>query len=69
MVKTTNGSKLQDIIYNLVIEAKNQQCDVFNCLDIMENKSIFQNLKFKIGDGKLHYYLYNYSIGNDIVLS
>lgn len=57
---------IQDLIYNLVIEAKNQQCDVFNCLDIMDNKSIFENLKFKIGDGKLHYYLYNYSIGNEL---
>ena len=34
--------------------------DVFNALDVMENKSVFEALKFGIGDGNLHYYLYNY---------
>ncbi len=52
---------MQELMNNLLIEANNQHCDVFNCLDLMQNKSIFENLKFKIGDGKLHYYLYNYN--------
>ena len=26
----------------------------------MENKTVFEALKFGIGDGNLHYYLYNY---------
>ena len=34
--------------------------DVFNALDVMENKTVFEALKFGIGDGNLHYYLYNY---------
>ena len=34
--------------------------DVFNSLDIMENKSVFEDLKFGIGDGNLHYYFYNW---------
>jgi len=29
----------------------------------MKNKPMFENLKFGIGDGNLHYYLYNYSMG------
>lgn len=52
---------MQELMNNLLVEANNQHCDVFNCLDLMQNKSIFENLKFKIGDGKLHYYLYNYN--------
>ncbi|ETN83870.1 Myristoyl-CoA:protein N-myristoyltransferase domain protein [Necator americanus] len=34
--------------------------DVFNALDLMENASILEELKFGIGDGNLQYYLYNW---------
>lgn len=34
--------------------------DVFNALDLMENKLFLENLKFGIGDGNLQYYLYNW---------
>lgn len=34
--------------------------DVFNALDIFENKAILEKLKFGIGDGSLRYYLYNW---------
>ena len=34
--------------------------DVFNSLDLMENETILQDLKFGFGDGELHYYMYNY---------
>jgi len=54
---------MQDLLANLLIEANNQKCDVFNCLDLMHNKPCMEPLKFGIGDGNLHYYLYNYSLG------
>ncbi|PIO64967.1 Myristoyl-CoA:protein N-myristoyltransferase domain protein [Teladorsagia circumcincta] len=34
--------------------------DVFNALDLMQNASILEELKFGIGDGNLQYYLYNW---------
>lgn len=34
--------------------------DVFNALDLMENKAFLEKLKFGIGDGNLQYYLYNW---------
>lgn len=34
--------------------------DVFNALDLMENKEFLEKLKFGIGDGNLQYYLYNW---------
>ena len=34
--------------------------DVFNALDLMENKDFLEKLKFGIGDGNLQYYLYNW---------
>ncbi|CAK5074662.1 unnamed protein product [Meloidogyne enterolobii] len=34
--------------------------DVYNALDLMENQSFLEELKFGIGDGNLQYYLYNW---------
>lgn len=34
--------------------------DVFNCLDLMENSTMLEKLKFGQGDGNLQYYLYNW---------
>lgn len=34
--------------------------DVFNALDLMDNKTFLEDLKFGIGDGNLHYYLFNW---------
>jgi glycylpeptide N-tetradecanoyltransferase len=33
---------------------------VFNALDLMDNRAFLESLKFGIGDGNLHYYLFNY---------
>ena len=40
--------------------------DVFNCLNIMQNRDFIQDLKFGIGDGILNYYMYNYLLGNEL---
>lgn len=45
--------------------------DVFNALDLMENKTFLEKLKFGVGDGNLQYYLYNWkcpSMGSEKVL-
>lgn len=34
--------------------------DVFNALDLMDNKQFLEQLKFGVGDGNLQYYLYNW---------
>ena len=57
-VVTTVGWK--KIMYDALILAKQLDFDVFNALDVMENKVFFEELKFKIGDGNLQYYLYNW---------
>lgn len=54
---TTNWT---DLIGDALILAKKMNFDVFNALDLMENSSFLENLKFGIGDGNLQYYLYNW---------
>ena len=52
--------KWEEIMYDALILAKKRNFDVFNALDVMENSIFLKELKFKIGDGHLQYYLYNW---------
>jgi len=49
-----------DLMGDALIVAKNAGFDVFNALDLMDNKEFLEKLKFGIGDGNLQYYLYNW---------
>eukprot|EP00871_Galdieria_phlegrea_P004373 jgi/Galph1/4937/GphlegSOOS_G3503.1 len=51
---------LEKLMFNALILAKREGFDVFNALDLMDNETIFKQLKFHPGDGFLHYYLYNW---------
>lgn len=58
---STTG-RLEQGMKDLLIIAKQEDFDVFNCLDLMENESFMKNLKFGVGDGRLQYYMYNYRV-------
>jgi len=49
-----------DLMQDTLTAAKNKGFDVFNALDLMDNKEFLEKLKFGIGDGTLQYYLYNW---------
>lgn len=49
-----------DLMADALTLAHIQGVDVFNALDAMENISVFEELKFGMGDGFLQYYLYNW---------
>ncbi|XP_006824917.1 glycylpeptide N-tetradecanoyltransferase 2-like isoform X2 [Saccoglossus kowalevskii] len=51
---------LIDLMQDALILAKQKDFDVFNALDLMDNKSFLEQLKFGVGDGNLQYYLYNW---------
>ncbi|KAM5273382.1 glycylpeptide N-tetradecanoyltransferase 1 [Ctenodactylus gundi] len=51
---------LLDLMSDALVLAKTKGFDVFNALDLMENKTFLEKLKFGIGDGNLQYYLYNW---------
>ncbi|KAA0194228.1 hypothetical protein HAZT_HAZT000760 [Hyalella azteca] len=48
------------LMQDALISAKNTKFDVFNALDLMENKVFLEKLKFGQGDGNLQYYMYNW---------
>ncbi|CAK9801387.1 Glycylpeptide N-tetradecanoyltransferase 1 [Anthophora quadrimaculata] len=49
-----------ELMTDALISARNLDFDVFNALDLMDNKEFLEPLKFGIGDGNLQYYLYNW---------
>ena len=55
-----NSVPMKTLLTDAMILAKQKDFDVFNALDVMENKTIFQDLKFGVGDGHLRYYFYNW---------
>ncbi|EXB38877.1 Glycylpeptide N-tetradecanoyltransferase 1 [Morus notabilis] len=57
---------LLQLMNDALIVAKQKDLDVFNALDVMENKSFLEELKFVLGGGQLHYYLYNYRVRNEL---
>jgi glycylpeptide N-tetradecanoyltransferase len=63
-----NSMSLTDLYRIALITAKNLGYDVFNTLDIMENKQIFEELLYAGGDGYLQYYLYNWKLKRTILM-
>lgn len=60
----TTKTPLIQLMNDALIVAKLKDFDVFNALDVMQNEVFLKELKFGPGDGKLHYYLYNYRMKN-----
>ncbi|SOS80968.1 peptide N-myristoyltransferase [Plasmodium sp. gorilla clade G1] len=56
----TTTTTFKNLIQDAICLAKRNNFDVFNALEVMDNYSVFQDLKFGEGDGSLKYYLYNW---------
>ena len=52
---------LTDLMRDCLILARDGGHDVFNALDLMQNGTFLEELKFGPGDGRLQYYLYNWA--------
>lgn len=60
----STATPLLQLMNDALIVSKQKDYDVFNALDVMQNETFLKELKFGPGDGKLHYYLYNYRVRN-----
>lgn len=55
------ATPMKQLLNDALIKARDHKFDVFNALDILENtRELLVDLKFGIGDGNLHYYLFNW---------
>lgn len=64
MLAVPGRTPLAQLMSDALVLAYNKGYDVFNALDLLENTSFLKDLKFGIGDGSLHYYLYNWRMSN-----
>lgn len=64
-------NKLEEIMKEVLWIAKEElKCDAFSVQTLMDNTpDIFENLGFLKGDGALHYYIVNWSFGNNVIES
>ena len=56
------SENIEDLVQDALILARDNGFDVFNALNVSENAQFLETLKFGIGDGDLHYYLYNWKL-------
>ncbi len=56
---STNTSPVM-LINDVIILAKNNGMDVLTAIDVMENKTVFDGLEFKLGTGCSYYNMYNW---------
>ena len=59
-VSTTQS--MDNLIKESLILAKNNNFDIYNILNLMDNNEFLDKLKFKITNGNLKYYLYNFNL-------
>lgn len=55
-------TNLKTLFKDALILAKQDNFDVFNVTEVMQHKRVLEDLMFKVGDGKLHHYLYNWKV-------
>ncbi|CAK6971029.1 glycylpeptide N-tetradecanoyltransferase 2-like [Scomber scombrus] len=58
------ATNLVDLMEDMLVLAKSNGVDIFIALDVMDNRSFLDKLKFSISDKCLHYYLYNWMCPN-----
>lgn len=58
--RSAHKERLNSLVHDALILAKNEKFDVFNALSLMDNGLFLDQQKFGGGDGQLHYYLFNY---------
>lgn len=56
------ATQLQQLMTDVMIEARRKGYDVFNALDVLQNQQFLKELKFGEGDGFLRYYLFNWRV-------
>ncbi|KAK0869547.1 glycylpeptide N-tetradecanoyltransferase [Friedmanniomyces endolithicus] len=61
--QTALQARLQILMHNTLILAKRDAFHVFNALTTMDNPLFLKESKFEPGDGRLHYYLFNWRTG------
>ena len=55
-------NRLKTLFKDALILAKKDGFDVFNVTEVCQHKRVLDDLMFKVGDGRLHHYLFNWKV-------
>jgi glycylpeptide N-tetradecanoyltransferase len=58
--KSKTKTRLNALVKDALILAKQEKFDVMNALTLLDNPLFLEDQLFGAGDGQLHYYVYNY---------
>ena len=59
-VLDNDKERFLDIMKDSLILAHQREYDVYNITEVLKHGMLADELKFKVGDGKLNHYLYNF---------
>ena len=62
VAQNNDADRLKHLYKDALISAKRDGFDVFNLTEVMQHKKVLEELMFKVGDGKLHHYLFNWRV-------
>ena len=62
VAKDNDPTRYTQLFKDALILARKDGFDVFNVTEVCQNKTMLDELMFKVGDGKLHHYLYNWKV-------
>lgn len=54
--------RLTKLFKDMLILAKKENFDVFNLTEVMQHKRVLEDLMFRVGDGHLKHYFYNWNL-------
>ena len=54
--------RVKHLFKDMLILAKKEGFDVFNLTEVMQHKHVVDDLLFKVGDGHLKHYFYNWNL-------
>jgi glycylpeptide N-tetradecanoyltransferase len=64
-VADQNSTERYKLLFkDLLIMAKNEKFDVFNLTEVMQHKKVLEDLMFRVGDGHLKHYFYNWNLSS-----
>lgn len=62
VAKDNDSTRIKQLYKDMLIMAKQKGFDVFNLTEVLQHKKVVDDLLFRVGDGQLKHYFYNWNV-------
>ena len=62
VAKGNDSARLKNLYKDMLILSKQMNFDVFNLTEVLQHKKVVDDLLFRVGDGQLKHYFYNWNV-------